>query len=140
MRVMGFDWGKRYIGIALGDLISKQARELCSVTNTELGKTNWSEILKLINQWQPHILVIGIPWNNEHKNRELEQLALEFSVKIGEKTKLKVETIDEHLTSWQAKYDLGKFNNFSKKELTALNTKAAAIILDEWLSNQNKYE
>ena len=137
---MGFDWGKRYIGISLGDTLTKQARDLYSITNQELGKTNWQEILNIINEWKPNILVVGVPYNKEHKNQILEKLALKFANELAKKTNIKTEIVDEHLTTWQAKYEMGKFNNFNKKELMALNTKAAKIILDEWLNNQNSYD
>jgi len=58
--IMGFDYGTRKIGIAVGQLITKTANPIAIISARD-GVPDWSEIEKLILEWQPAQLVVGLP-------------------------------------------------------------------------------
>ena len=55
-------FGTRSIGVAVGQMITGQARELCNL-KAENGIPKWEEIDKLIKEWQPDAMVVGMPLN-----------------------------------------------------------------------------
>ena len=58
--VLGFDFGTRRIGVAIGNSVTREARPLTSV-NAETVATRWDAVAALIGEWDPAQLVVGIP-------------------------------------------------------------------------------
>ena len=56
--LLGFDYGTRSIGVAVGQMVTGQARELCNL-KAENGIPKWEEIEKLIKEWQPDAIFIA---------------------------------------------------------------------------------
>ena len=60
--VLGFDYGTKSIGIAIGQAITGSANPLMSIKAVD-GIPNWDDIGKLIQEWQPDLVVVGLPLN-----------------------------------------------------------------------------
>ena len=60
--VLGFDFGTKNIGVAAGQAITKTATALSPLVARD-GITNWSDVEKLISEWKPDAVVVGIPLN-----------------------------------------------------------------------------
>ena len=58
--LLGFDYGTKQIGVAVGQMITRQARELCNLKAQD-GIPRWEQIEALIKEWQPDALVVGLP-------------------------------------------------------------------------------
>ena len=95
---MGFDFGTKRIGIATGQDLTGTAQGIATVGNS--GKNGpWNEIEELIHQWQPDMLVVGLPLDNEGAETNLSTAAREFGTELASRFARPVYYIDETLTS-----------------------------------------
>ena len=95
---MGFDFGTKRIGIAAGQNLTGTAQGIATVGNS--GKNGpWNEIEELIHQWQPDMLVVGLPLDNEGAETNLSTAAREFGTELASRFARPVYYIDETLTS-----------------------------------------
>lgn len=133
---LGFDFGMKYIGVATGQSITKTATPLTSITAID-GIPNWDEIAALINTWQPNVLLVGSPLNMDGSTQLLTHCATKFANRLKHKFKLPVHLVDERLSTWEAKQRLSNIGKQpSKAELNQVNAESAAILVEQWL-NQN---
>ena len=100
--IMGFDYGTRKIGIAVGQLITKTANPIAIISARD-GVPDWSEIEKLILEWQPAQFVIGLPLNMDETESEMSQRSLKFARRLTGRFNIPHHTIDERLTSREAR-------------------------------------
>lgn len=133
MNYLAFDYGKRFIGVAIGQSVTKTARPLTTVLNKKNGP-DWAKLQKLIQEWQPDGLIIGIPLNMDGSEQWITQHARDFAKMLMEKFQLPVFEIDERLSTVEAKqnlFDAGGYRSLSKEAVDAM---AAKLILETWLS------
>jgi len=95
---MGFDFGTKRIGIATGQDLTGTAQGVATVGNS--GKNGpWNEIEGLIHQWQPDMLVVGLPLDKEGGETTLSNAARQFGTELASRFSRPVHYIDETLTS-----------------------------------------
>ena len=95
---MGFDFGTKRIGVAAGQNLTGTAQGIATVSNT--GKDGpWQEIHRLIHQWQPEILVVGLPLGKDRAETPLSNTARDFGAELASRFSRPVHYIDETLTS-----------------------------------------
>lgn len=135
--ILAFDYGKRRIGIAQGQTLTYTSSPLTTLT-CQNGEPDWSAINKLIEQWQPNRLIVGLPLQKDGSESELSKAASQFADSLAGRTKLPVELHDETLSSYAA-HDLlrqqrqsGSRNKRVQKQ--DIDQMAAAIILQSWLN------
>ncbi len=102
--VMAFDFGLSKIGIAVGQAIIKTATPIAILKATD-GIPDWSEIEKLINEWQPILFVVGLPLNMDASSSKMSHLAEKFGRKLNGRFHIPFEMTDERLTSFEAKQE-----------------------------------
>ena len=68
--ILGFDFGKKYIGVAVGQEITGSASPLGSVKARD-GIPDWDSMTKFINEWQPDFIVVGLPLNMDGSEQQL---------------------------------------------------------------------
>lgn len=136
--IMGFDYGKKYIGIAIGQTTTNTARPLECIINPK-GKINWTQISELIQIWQPATLVVGIPFGQDQQLQSIQIACGKFLQTLSNKFNLPSFAVDETLSTWEAKKQLCCYSkqHFVKSELNKINAQAAAILLNQWI-NDNK--
>jgi len=127
--ILGFDFGTQRIGVAVGQTITGTASPL-TILSAQQGKPNWSDIKKLITEWQPSHLIVGLPLNMDGTESDISQLARQFARQLTELSQLPTEIIDERLSSIAAEQLL---DPRKKKHSDGL---AAMIIVETWLSHQ----
>ncbi|WP_372871062.1 Holliday junction resolvase RuvX [Shewanella sp.] len=133
--VMGFDFGTKSIGIAVGQSITGSANPLTSVKAQD-GIPNWDDIGKLINEWKPDLLVIGLPLNMDGTEQEMTQRARKFANRLNGRFGVKIATQDERLTTADAKarlFELGGFKALTKGQVDAVS---AVLIVESYFENQ----
>ncbi|WP_338589476.1 Holliday junction resolvase RuvX [Shewanella khirikhana] len=133
--VMGFDFGTKSIGIAVGQSITGSANPLTSVKAVD-GIPNWDDIGKLINEWKPDLLVIGLPLNMDGTEQEMTQRARKFANRLNGRFGVKIATQDERLTTADAKarlFELGGFKALTKGQVDAVS---AVLIVESYFENQ----
>ncbi|MCE6982217.1 Holliday junction resolvase RuvX, partial [Pseudomonas frederiksbergensis] len=100
--LLGFDYGSRQIGVAVGQVITGQARELCTL-KAQNGTPDWAQVEKLIKEWKPDALVVGLPLNMDGTPSEMSERAEKFARRLNGRFNLPVHTHDERLTTFEAK-------------------------------------
>ena len=126
--VLGFDFGMRKIGVAIGQTVSATANPL-EIISAQDGIPDWEDIKKLIDTWQVDALVVGIPFNMDGSNSEITHAARKFSRRLEAKFHLAVHLVDERLTTKSAEAELRQHN----KHKLQVDSYAAALILESWL-------
>jgi len=124
-----FDYGKKRIGLAVGQTITGTATalEIINVINT---KPDWLAIERFIKEWNPSRLIIGHPYTLEGERQEMTDAAEKFSRQLHGRFNLPVELVEEQLSSFEARRELK-----STRELDAV---AARLILETWLNENIK--
>ena len=133
--ILGFDYGTKRIGVAVGQELTATARGLTTLQNNQ-GAPDWARITQLIREWQPALLVVGMPTSMDNQPHLLEQSVKDFGDQLKQRYNLPVEWIDEKLSSVEAEEmlaesDIGKHRKQDKAEIDKL---AAQIILQSWLN------
>jgi putative holliday junction resolvase len=127
---LGFDFGTKSTGIAVGQQVTGTARGLGII---KTGR--WQEIAQHIEKWQPDALVVGLPVDMTEKETPITKAARAFARELEARFKLPVEMMDEKLSSREARMILqSKEQRYEKKDIDAL---AAELILQSWLNEQS---
>lgn len=135
MTLLAFDFGLARTGIAIGNTLTNIATPLC-VLKSHDEKPDWEGISKLIKEWQPKRLIVGIPSYLDGSKSEMTQRTERFCRQLTGRYALPVETVNEQLSSLEAKQRLkqtrqkGRKKKITKGEIDKL---AAAIILESWI-------
>lgn len=123
--LLGFDYGSKRIGIAVGQKLTGTATPLTTVA-VRSGKPDWDRIDEVIREWDPAALVVGDPLNMDGTPQALTEVATIFANQLAGRYHLPVHRADERLSSWEAKGRL--------KDTYNLDPVAAQTILETWLS------
>ena len=134
--ILGFDYGLRRIGVAVGQELTASARPLLTL-GTLQGGPDWSKLQKIIDEWNPQLLVVGIGYHSDGSVNKVSTAALAFAEQLHERFQLPVDTIDERLSSAEAEQILLERGINPRKDKTALDRIAAALILDSWFNHQH---
>jgi len=129
-QVLGFDYGEQRIGVATGQAITRSANPVTTL-NSINNKPDWVSIEKLINQWKPDALIVGLPFYLDGSSSEMTKRAEKFSRQLEGRFNLPVFTHNEALSSFEAEQFLqGKKKQHNKQDIDKI---AAAIIVQSWL-------
>ncbi|UJF23129.1 Holliday junction resolvase RuvX [Shewanella sp. OMA3-2] len=133
--ILGFDYGTKSIGIAIGQAITASASPLMSIKAVD-GIPNWDDIGKLIAEWQPDLVVVGLPLNMDGTEQEMTQRARKFANRINGRFGIKVATQDERLTTADAKARLFEFGGFKALSKGQIDAVSAVLIVESYFENQ----
>lgn len=131
--LLGFDYGSKQIGVAVGQVITGQARELC-ILKAQNGVPDWQKVEALLREWQPDAIVVGLPLNMDGSPSEMSERAEKFARRLNGRFNLPVHTHDERLTTYEAKgqrLQQGQSGGYRERPVDAL---AAALLLEGWLA------
>ncbi len=131
--LLGFDFGTKRIGVAIGQELTCTARALVTLNNIN-GAPDWKAIRRLIEQWQPAALVVGLPLNLDGSDHEITRLARRFGNRLTGRYNLPVYTMDERLSSSEAEAQLAEQGRYEKADIDKL---AAQLILQGWLEHHS---
>jgi putative Holliday junction resolvase len=130
--LLGFDFGSKQIGVAVGQVITGQARELC-ILKAQNGVPDWQKVEVLFKEWQPDAIVVGLPLNMDGTKSAMSERAEKFARRLNGRFNLPVHTHDERLTTYEAKgqrLQQGQDSGYRERPVDAL---AAALLLQGWL-------
>jgi putative Holliday junction resolvase len=135
--LLGFDYGSKRIGVAVGQELTRSATGLRTLHNNHSGP-DWPAIAELIREWQPELLVIGMPHNMDDSPHPLAEVVQNFGKQLEQRYNLPVVWIDERLSSLEAEAQLAhsSHSRTSKRDKANIDKLAAAIILQTWLNSQ----
>lgn len=132
--VLGFDFGTKRIGIAVGQTITRTATPL-TVIQYKLNQIPWHEIADLIRKWRPFALIVGKPLNMDGTSQPLTTIAHEFATTLQQQFALPVYEVDERLTTVSARADVFAAGGYRALRKKPIDNIAAQIILQEWLDS-----
>ncbi|MFT5756702.1 MAG: putative Holliday junction resolvase [Alteromonadaceae bacterium] len=133
--IIGFDFGKKYIGVAVGQELTGSASPLGSVKAND-GIPHWDNLAAYLKEWQPDFIVVGLPLNMDGSEQQLTLDAKKFGQRIEGRFGLKVEFQDERLTTADAKEQLfarGGYRNLKKDNIDA---ESAKLIIESYFEAQ----
>ncbi|OGT60403.1 MAG: Holliday junction DNA helicase RuvA [Gammaproteobacteria bacterium RIFCSPHIGHO2_12_FULL_43_28] len=129
--LLGFDFGTKRIGVAVGQTITKSARPLDTL-HAKNGVPDWPLLGKLIKKWRPEALVVGVPLNMDGTDQPLSALARQFAASLRETYQLPVYEIDERLTTKDARERLFEKGGYKSLQDGQVDRVAAQLILQNW--------
>jgi putative Holliday junction resolvase len=133
--IIGFDFGKKYIGVAVGQELTGSASPLGSVKAND-GIPHWDNLAAYLKEWKPDFIVVGLPLNMDGSEQQLTLDAKKFGQRIEGRFGLKVEFQDERLTTADAKEQLfsrGGYRNLKKDNIDA---ESARLIIESYFEAQ----
>lgn len=133
--IIAFDFGTKSIGAAVGQELTGSARALPAFKAQD-GSPDWLKIEKLLKEWQPDLVVVGLPLNMDGTPSEMSERAERFARRLQGRYGLPVHTHDERLTTYAAKGERlqgGQRDGYRERPVDAL---AAALLLEGWLTQQ----
>lgn len=129
--VLGFDYGKHWVGVAVGQTLTRQASPLSAL------KTNdWQCIEHLLAEWQPQKLIVGLPLNMKGEHQEMTARAQRFSRQLEGRFGIATAMIDERLTTREA-YQIA-IESDVKKSKPEIDCLCAVLITESWLRDYGK--
>ena len=131
---LGFDFGRARIGGAIGEAVTGSARPLHTLPVRQ-QRPDWNAIERIIAEWRPDVLVIGVPRHADDTANAVTEAALRFSRQLHGRFRLPVATIDERLSSWEAERRRSEAGH-RRRGAVASDAEAAAVILESWFNQQ----
>ena len=126
--VLAFDLGLKRTGVASGDLSIGVAHPL-TVIQAESTETRLAAIARLVAEWHPVLLVLGLPTHADGNEHEMTRVARNFARKLETRFNLPVFLVDERLTSAAAESELHERGIHGKKNKALTDAVAAQLIL-----------
>lgn len=123
---IGLDYGKRYIGVSVGNDLTRHSETVCS-TPARKGVPDWQALDRLVTEWGPAGFVLGYPLNMDGTQQNMSLHVLKFQQNLQRRYAKPCYLVDERLSSHQAKRQLRHDD-----DKDALNATAAQIILQQW--------
>lgn len=137
--LLAFDFGLQRIGIAVGQTVTNSARALTTLNAID-HEPDWVAIEHLIDEWQPDVLLVGLPLSDDGSESALCDAARDFATRLT-RLDLPVQLIDEHLTSSEAANHLkaarqsgARRRRVRKGDIDALS---AVLIAEQWLRQRD---
>lgn len=127
--VVGFDFGTHWTGVAVGQTLTGQATPLRAHKSRD-----WRAIEKVLQEWQPQLLLVGLPLNMRGEHQEMSRQAQRFARQLEGRFGIPAQLVDERLTTreaWQIALE-----NQGRKSKTEIDCMAAALITESWLNQQ----
>jgi putative Holliday junction resolvase len=124
--VLGFDFGMRRIGVALGNSITRQARPL-QVISADLA-VRWDSIAAIIKEWRPARIVVGVPSHPDGAEHQVTRQARRFGRQLAGRYGLPVAFVDE------------RYSSAILEDAAASDADAAAVILQQWFDESGEEE
>ncbi len=134
--VLGFDFGSKYIGVAVGQELTGDATPL-ETLHAVGDKPDWDGITRLIETWRPAALVVGIPLQMDGSEQDMTHAARRFARQLEGRFHLPVHPVDERLSSIEAEqliYERADSDSRRARRRRGIDAIAAQVILQTWFS------
>ncbi len=129
---LGFDFGYKRIGVAVGQQLTCSASPLTTL-NATLGVPNWDQIQTLITQWRPVEMIVGLPTCIDGTEQYTTAASKGFARQLRKRFLLPVHLVDERLSTMEARAYLFEKGGYKKIKQTEVDSIAACVILEQWL-------
>ena len=131
MQIVAFDFGTKKIGVAVGQTSTYTSSPLQIILSKD-NKVNWNEIMILLNEWKPDLIIVGKPLNMDGTDSDIMKEVEKFYIKLKRNYVADFVYIDERLTTFEARQIL------EEKNVEKVDANAAKILIDNWFSLNNE--
>lgn len=134
--LLAFDFGHRRIGVAVGQTLTASANALAVIAVS--NQPDWQAIGRLLDEWKPVALVVGLPLAADGGETQLSTDARRFGRRLHGRFGLAVYFEDERLTSFSAEQQFVESREMGskrRKDAAMKDAMAAKIILESWLQS-----
>ena len=128
---LSFDFGTKSIGVAIGQRVTGTARPLNALTAQD-GTPDWNLIDKLLKEWQPEAVIVGLPLNMAGTEQPLTARARKFANRIHGRFGVTVTLHDERLSTVEARAGLFEQGGFRALNKGSIDSASAVIILESY--------
>jgi len=139
--VIAFDFGLKRTGVAVGNTLTGSATPECTLISKD-ERPDWEGITRLIEEWKPEQLVVGLPIEldsgPEIKENPIKKRIERFCNQLQGRYNLKVDQENEQFTSIEAAARLKQLRQSGRKKKVTkdeVDKIAAAIILENWMQS-----
>ncbi|MBK4716141.1 MULTISPECIES: Holliday junction resolvase RuvX [Tenebrionibacter/Tenebrionicola group] len=129
--LLAFDFGTKSIGVAVGQYITGTARPL-SALKAQDGTPDWEKLARLLQEWQPEKVIVGLPLNMDGTEQPLTARARKFANRIHGRFGVAVSLQDERLSTVEARADLFSRGGFRALDKGSIDSASAVVILESW--------
>jgi len=137
--VLAFDFGLKRIGIAAGDTVTATAGPRPAAAVTAAGP-DWTAIEREVRALEPHLFVVGAPYNADGSAGSLAKAASAFAAELERRFGRPVQRVDERWSSLQANERLKaqRASGERKRRIRRedVDSAAAAVILERWFAGE----
>lgn len=123
---LAFDFGLKRVGVASGNTLTRTAQPLRTVAAT--GEARFAAIARLVDEWQPDALVVGVPFHPDGAEHENTLRARRFARQLHGRLRLEVHEVDERYTTTEAQ----------ASGAADLDAASAALILEQYLRSESE--
>ncbi|BBQ82277.1 MULTISPECIES: Holliday junction resolvase RuvX [Enterobacteriaceae] len=129
--LLAFDFGTRSIGVAIGQRITGTARPLAAIKAQD-GTPDWNIIARLLKEWQPETVIVGLPLNMDGTEQPLTARARNFANKIHGRFGVPITLHDERLSTVEARAGLFEHGGFRALNKGSVDSASAVVILESY--------
>lgn len=119
--ILGFDFGLKRIGVAVGNTILRQAQPL-AIISAETNDAKFAAVAELLREWQPSLCVVGLPSHPDGAPHEMTQRCRRFANQLQGRYGVATALVDERYSSAV----------LTKRQGERIDDRAAAIILQQY--------
>jgi len=131
--VVGFDFGMKRIGVAVGQIVTRTATPL-PLIKAQDGAPKWDEVKKILDEWQPQLLIVGLPVHMDGTEQLLTKAARRFGNRLSGRFNLPVEWVDERLTSYEAESMVEELGLTLNEGQLSIDSLSATLIVEQWFN------
>ncbi|WP_298451985.1 Holliday junction resolvase RuvX [uncultured Marinobacter sp.] len=135
--VMAFDFGLRRIGVAMGQEMIGTGQPLTMIP-ADNGTPDWAQLEKLLVEWQPDLVLVGLPLNMDGSENDMCGRARKFGKRLHGRFHVPIEMVDERLTSYEAKGQVMAVGGSRDYGRHGVDDRAAVLILETWCRLQTE--
>ena len=140
-QIMAIDFGLKRLGVAIANTLTNNAEPIKTL-HIEDVKTIPRELEQLIKEWQPHKLVMGMPYNTDGTEAKIAKQIRAFASLLSQESKIPLDYIDESFSSHEASRRLKQLRQSGERSKRVikgdLDKISAAILLQRWLDSEKQ--
>ena len=135
MRILGIDYGDVRVGVAITDALNITVQGLETIQRNNSDKVILRKLDEILEKYEVDTIVVGMPLNMDGSISERAKITQEFIHKLKCKyNKIKIETIDERLTTVAAHRTMNFLDVNKHKKKNIVDTISAEYILETYLN------
>ncbi len=138
MRILGIDYGDARVGVAITDALNITVQGLETIQRNQSDKNVLKRLDEILKEYEVETIVVGLPLNLKGEKTERTNITEKFIHKLKCKyNKIKIETMDERLTTVEAHKTMNFLNVDKNKKRSIVDTISAVYILEAYIQKNN---